>query len=249
MNQMKNTNPSIMAGLRRTTARSLLGFLGLAVLTFGQAATATAQVTITEVFVDAPLPDQVTINGSNFDNGPNLVVTLSDFPQLVPVIPPAPDQIIAHLPAGITAGDFLLTVTTGNGPNRQATYDLTIGAAGPAGVVPVGAIILWDQDNVCPAGFGQVAAFNGMFLVGGNVAGNVGGAINHAHGAGTLTGPAHTHNHVAWNGSPNPVDDNSGGTDYNNATGPAVGGAVAGNTDPANNLPPFMTVLLCRRLP
>jgi len=243
---MKKTNSSIMTGSRRTTARSLLGFLGLAVLTFGQAATATAQVTITEVFVDLPLPNQVTINGANFDNGPNLVVTLGDFPQLVPVIPPAPDQIIAHLPAGITAGDYRLTVTTGNGPNRQATYDLTIAAAGPAGVVPVGAIILWDQSNVCPVGFVRVGTFDGMFLVGGDVVGITGGAINHAHGAGNLTGPAHTHNHVAWNGSPNPVDDNSGGTDYNNTTGPAVGGAVGGTTALADGRPPFMTILLCR---
>lgn len=246
---MKKPIPSIMTGLRRTSARSLLGFLGLAVLIFGQAATASAQVTITEVHVDLPLPNQVTINGSDFDSGPNLVVTLGEFPQLVPVIPPAPNQIIANLPPGMPVGDFLLTVTTGNGPNRQATYDLTISPAGPAGVVPVDAIILWDQNNACPAGFAQVAVFNGMFLVGGNVAGNAGGAINHAHGAGTLTGPAHTHNHVAWDDSPNPVDDNSGGTNYNNATGPAVGGAVAGTTGLENNLPPFMTILLCRRLP
>ena len=139
---MKKPIPSIMTGLRRTSARSLLGFLGLAVLIFGQAATASAQVTITEVHVDLPLPNQVTINGSDFDSGPNLVVTLGEFPQLVPVIPPAPNQIIANLPPGMPVGDFLLTVTTGNGPNRQGTYGLTIGPAGPAGVVPVGAIIL-----------------------------------------------------------------------------------------------------------
>ena len=142
---MKKTNSSIMTGSRRTTARSLLGFLGLAVLIFGQAATATAQVTITQVFVDAPLSNQVTINGSDFDNGPNLVVTLGDIAlPLVIVDPPMPtaNQIIANLPPGMPVGDFLLTVTTGNGPNRQATYDLTIAAAGPAGVVPVGAIIL-----------------------------------------------------------------------------------------------------------
>ncbi len=248
---MKKTNSSIMAGLRRTTARSLLGFLGLAVLTCGQAATATAQVTITVVFVDAPLSNQVTINGSNFDNGPNLVVTLGDIATPLDILLPDPtsNQIFAELPDDLQPGDYRLTVTTGNGPNRQATYDLTIGATGPAGVVPVDAIILWDQNNACPAGFAQVAAFNGMFLVGGNVAGNVGGAINHAHGAGTLTGPAHTHNHVAWNGSPNPVDDNSGGTDYNNTTGPAVGGAVGGTTALADGRPPFITILLCRRLP
>jgi hypothetical protein len=250
---MKNTNPSIMTGLRRTTARSLLGILGLAVLIFGQAATATAQVTISEVFVDLPLPDQVTINGSDFDNGPNLVVTLGDNATPLAILLPDPtsNQIFAELPDGLVAGDYRLTVQTGGGPNRQDTYDLTIAAvaAAPAGVVPVGAIILWDVNNACPAGFVRVTEFDGRFLVGGAAQGTTGGSNNHTHGAGTLTGPAHTHNHVAWNGSPNPVDDNSGGTNYNNATGPAVGGAVAGNTGLANNLPPFMTILLCRRLP
>jgi hypothetical protein len=178
------------------------------------------------------------------------VVTLGNFPQLVIVDPPmpTPNRIVAVLPAGLTVGDFLLTVTTGNGPNRQATYDLTIGAAGPAGVVPVGAIILWDQGNACPVGFGQVAAFNGMFLVGGNVPGIAGGEINHAHGAGTLTGPAHSHILEPWDQSVAPVDDNSGGTDFNARTGVAGGGSMGGATESVDGRPPFMTILLCRRL-
>jgi hypothetical protein len=227
MNQMKNINLSIVTGLRRTTARSLLAFLGLAVFTFGQAATATAQVTITQVFVDSPLPNQVTIEGANFDNGPNLTVTLGDFAApLVIVNPPLPDQIVAALPAGLVAGDFRLTVQTGGGPNRQDDYDLTIGAAAPAGgVVPMGAIILWDQSNTCPAGFAQVAAFNDRFLVGGNVAGTAGGANDHAHGAGNLTGPDHRHILEPWNNF-SPVDDNSGGTQYNARTDFAGGGAL-----------------------
>ena len=249
---MKNTNLSIMTELRRTTARSLLGFLGLAVLTVGQAAPATAQLTITEVFVDVPAPNQITINGQDLNNGPNLVVTLGDFTTPLDIEdPPMPtaNLIVANLPPGITAGDFLLTVTTGNGRNRQDTYDLTIAAAAPAGVVPVGAIILWDMDNTCPAGFAQVAAFNDSFLVGGDVPGNVGGSTNHAHGAGNLTGPAHRHILEPWDDVFAPVDDNSGGTQFNARTDFAGGGSLGGTTALANNIPPFMTILLCRRLP
>jgi hypothetical protein len=242
---MENTILPISARLRQMATRGLMGLLVLAVLTFGQAATATAQVTITQVFVDDPVANQVRIDGSDFDNGPNLVVTLGDIAApLVIVNPPNPNQIIAVLPAGLVAGDYLLNVTTGGGPNRQDDYDLTIGAQ-VAGV-PANAIILWDQNNTCPAGFTSVAAFNGSFLVGGNVPGNTGGSNTHSHGAGTLAGPAHTHNHVAWNGSPGPVDDNSGGADYNNATGPAGGGAMAGATESVDGRPPFMTILLCR---
>ncbi len=59
-------------------AQSLVGFLALAMLTFGQVATAAAQVVITQVFVNVPAPDQVTIDGRNFDNGPGLDVTLGE---------------------------------------------------------------------------------------------------------------------------------------------------------------------------
>ncbi len=244
---MKNSIPSIMAGLRQTAARSLLGFLGLAVLTVGQAAPATAQLTITEVLVDLPLPNQVTINGANFDNGSNLMVTLGDFPPLAILSPlplPTPNEIIASLPAGMPVGDFLLTVTTGNGPNRQDTYDLTIGAQITG--VPTNAIILWNQNNACPAGFTRVGDFDGRFLVGGATQGTTGGSNDHNHGAGTLTGSAHTHNHVPWNGSPSNVDDNSGGTDYNNTTSSAGGGSVTGTSGSADSRPAFMTILLCR---
>ncbi len=246
---MRNTTISIMARLRRTTARSLVGFLAFAMLTFGQVATAAAQVVITQVFVDDPLPNQVTIDGSNFDNGPGLDVTLGNFAAPLNIVNAAPNQIIVDLPAGLTAGDYLLSVTTGGGRNRQDGYNLTIGAAaGPVGDVPIGAIILWDQSNACPAGFAHVAAFDDRFLVAGNVPGTTGGANQHAHGAGTLTGPAHQHDLVPWDQSVGPVDDNSGGTDFNARTDLAGGGTVTGTSASADGRPPFMTILLCRRI-
>ncbi len=238
-----------MARLRRTTARSLVGFLALAMLTFGQVATAVAQVTITQVFVDVPAPNQVTIEGSDLDNGPNLVVTLGEFATPLDIVdPPMPTatRIIADLPVGLVAGDYLLTVETGGGPNRQDVYNLTIGAQ-VAGI-PTNAIILWDLNNVCPVGFARVGAFDDSFLVGGDTPGTTGGANQHAHGAGTLAGPAHRHNLEPWNGSFAPVDDNSGGTDFNARTDIAGGGTMGGTTELADNLPPFRTILLCRRL-
>ncbi len=244
---MKDTVLTNRAYLRRSFGQSLFGLLALAALTLGQAATATAQVTITQVFVDDPVAGQVTINGNDFDN-PNLVVTLGDFATPLDVVPdPTSNQIIAILPDTITAGDYLLTVRTGSGPHRQDDYDLTIAAAAPGGgVVPAGAIVLWNQTNACPEGFTRVDAFDGSFLVGGNVANATGGSTNHNHGAGTLTGPAHRHNLEPWDRSVAPVDDNSGGTDFNARTGVAGGGTMGGATASTDGRPPFRTILLCQ---
>ena len=117
---MESTTISIMARLRRTTAQSLVGFLALAMITFGQAATAAAQVVITEVFVDDPVLDQVTINGSNFDNGPTLEVTLGELGALG-ILAAAPNQIVAQLPVPLVAGDYLLGVRTGGGRGLNRT--------------------------------------------------------------------------------------------------------------------------------
>jgi hypothetical protein len=242
---MENSMLPIRARLRYVTTRSLVGFLALAVLTFGQAATAMAQVTITQVFVDDPVADQVTIDGQNFDNGPTLEVTLGELGAL-DILAAAPNQIVAQLPVPLVAGDYLLGVRTGGGRGREDVYSLTIGAQ-VAGI-PTNAIILWDQNTVCPAGFARVAAFDGSFLVGGDAPGTTGGANQHAHDAGTLTGPAHRHNLEPWNGSFAPVDDNSGGTNFNARTDVASGGAMVGTTGLADNLPPFRTILLCRSL-
>ena len=242
---MKNTTISIMARLRRTTARSLVGFLALATIAFGQVATAAAQVVITQVFVDLPVLDQVTINGRDFDNGPTLEVTLGEFGALA-IVRDTPIEIVAQLPVALAAGDYLLGVRTGGGRGREDVYSLTIGAQ-VAGI-PTNAIILWDQNNACPAGFLRVTTFDGRFLVGGDTTGTTGGADQHAHGAGTLTGPAHQHDLVPWDRSVGPVDDNSGGTDFNSRTAPAGGGAMGGATALADNIPPFRTILLCRSL-
>jgi hypothetical protein len=110
---MKNTMLTNMASLRQLTIRSLFGLPALAALMLGQSATATAQVSITQVFVDDPVADQVTIIGSDFDNGPNLVVTLGEFATPLNIVGSAPTQIVVDLPVGLTAGDYRLSVRTG----------------------------------------------------------------------------------------------------------------------------------------
>jgi hypothetical protein len=52
---------------------------------------------------------------------------------------------------------------------------------------------------------------------------------------------------VPWDNSVGPVDDNSGGTDFNSVTGPAGGGTLAGTSGTADNRPEFVTILLCRK--
>ncbi len=241
---MRKMTAPILARWQQVTASGLVAALAFLILTLSQASTAAAQVVITEVFVDFPVLDQVTIDGRDFDNGPTLEVTLGELGALV-IVAAAPNQIVAELPVALVAGDYLLGVRTGGGRGREDVYSLTIDGQG--GPIPANAMILWDLNNACPAGFTRVAAFDGSFLMAGNVPGITGGSTTHAHGAGTLTGPEHRHTLEPWDRTVAPVDDNSGGTDFNARTGVAGGGAMGGTTEPANILPPFRTILLCRR--
>ena len=117
----------------------------------------------------------------------------------------------------------------------------------PVPGLPTDAIILWDVDNTCPEGFTRVGAYDDRFLLAAATPRTQGGADNHVHGAGSFTGPTHRHNLEPWNGSFAPVDDNSGGTDFNARTNLAGGGAVIGTSDNADSRPAFRTILLCRR--
>ena len=68
-------------------------------------------------------------------------MTLGSSPTPLPIIgQPTAKQIQVACPVNALttvptcpAGDSLLKVTTGTGTNQKATYDLTIGAAGPVG--------------------------------------------------------------------------------------------------------------------
>jgi hypothetical protein len=71
------------------------------------------------------------LSGQNFDSGDYPVVTLGDLG--LEVFSYTPEELIAGLPPDIMAGDYRLTVSTGNAVRQFDSYDLTIGAVGPEG--------------------------------------------------------------------------------------------------------------------
>lgn len=77
-------------------------------------------------------PSSIVIVGEDFGFGSPLDVTLGDFGSLS-IVTATDTEIEATLPSGILAGDYLLTVSTGNGQSQNDEYDLTIGAVGPQG--------------------------------------------------------------------------------------------------------------------
>jgi hypothetical protein len=212
------------------------------------------QLTITEVMVGAPTPGLLSIVGRNLDNGSGLEVTLGEWPGSLAIVTVTATQIVAALPDPLPAGDYLLTVSTGSGAARQDVFDLTVGAVGPPGppgppgAVPQGSIILWDISADCPDGFARVGDYDGRFLVGGDSPGVLGGSNSHSHGSGTYTAPSHRHRMERWTHTPDRIDDNSGGDDYNTITGPAEGGTMTGTSAEADSRPEFATILLCRRI-
>ncbi len=94
-----------------------------------------AHLDVTQVFVDDPNnPTSIMIIGVDFDFGSGpLSVTLGDFGALTITGTPSATLIDADLPALISDGDYLLTVSMGIGQNQNDDYDLTIGAVGPQG--------------------------------------------------------------------------------------------------------------------
>jgi hypothetical protein len=88
------------------------------------------QLRIVKVFVDQA-GGELAIHGKHLDNGRRLLVQLGGEELFVSTA--TASLIIASLPPGIVAGDYLLTVDTGRGKKRFASYDLTLGGAGPEG--------------------------------------------------------------------------------------------------------------------
>lgn len=125
--------------LRRTVLLSgilllSMSVVGLSVLAAPpKAAPPGGHLNITQVFVDFPVAGKIMIMGEDLDFGGPLDVTLGNFGSLVIDGTPTDTEIVADLPAEITAGDYLLTVSTGNGQSQNDEYDLTIGAVGPEG--------------------------------------------------------------------------------------------------------------------
>ncbi len=76
-----------------------------------------------------------TIKGEAFDfvNLSNLVVTLGEIGPLIIDPGATSTNIIATYSAVVPSGEYLLSVSTGNGQSKHDEFDLTIGAVGPAG--------------------------------------------------------------------------------------------------------------------
>jgi hypothetical protein len=81
--------------------------------------------------------DFIIITGQNFDTGAVPFVMLGGTPLAAPITH-APDLIEVKCPEepGLPIcleGDYLLTISTGNSPSKNDSYNLTIGAVGPQG--------------------------------------------------------------------------------------------------------------------
>ncbi len=118
-----------------------------------------------------------------------------------------------------------------NGAVKATSFD-------GAGTLPVGAIILWMESATCPSGFTRVAALDGRFTLGSATPGVTGGFSSHSHtfGFSGTTGPSGgisvgTSGFITGAAPPNHVHGFSGG----------------GTTDFSSSLPPFTSVLFCRR--
>ncbi len=85
---------------------------------------------IRKVFVDF-VQNRIIIQGHNFRNGQSPIVKLGE--TNLNVISHMDEQIVVNLPANISNGDYLLTITTGAAVNQYDAYALTIGAVGPQG--------------------------------------------------------------------------------------------------------------------
>jgi hypothetical protein len=73
------------------------------------------------------------IQGQNFlgKSKDDSVVTLAENPLTIHSV--SDTEIWAELPAGVTPGSYLLTVSRGQGSVKNDSFNLTIGAVGPAG--------------------------------------------------------------------------------------------------------------------
>jgi microcystin-dependent protein len=121
---MKTTNHILIAGV-------------LLVASFAPvlAASPGGHLNITQVFFDDPIsPTTITIVGTDLDFGAGpLVVTLGGFGPLTVTGTPTATAITADLPAVLGDGDYLLTVSNGNGQSQNDEYDLTVGRRGAQG--------------------------------------------------------------------------------------------------------------------
>lgn len=79
----------------------------------------------------------VTITGVGFDTVNDTIVTLGNFGMLL-ILSENPTEIVASLPADLTPGGYLLTVTVTKGSSQTDEFDLTVPLTRTLIVSPVG---------------------------------------------------------------------------------------------------------------
>ena len=95
-------------------------------------ASAVEPLEITAVIVDFDT-SEISIHGVNFDNGNDLEINLSDIGQISSVDVSA-ELIVASFPvAGLPAGNYVLSITSGGGSVRYDDIPITVGTTGPTG--------------------------------------------------------------------------------------------------------------------
>lgn len=132
-------------------------------------------------------------------------------------------------------------------------------------LVPSGGIILWDG-AACPAGYARLSTYDDRFLMASATAETLGGSTTHTHGPGSFAGPSHTHT-VSSKGWGTPTVENTSGPpgwlrimnagmwggssdgtlDTNKDTSASGTGPITGTSAPVNHLPPYRTILLCKK--
>lgn len=118
--------------MRKTTSAALVLLASL----FASAATAATTPVVNSVSISYNL-NEVTVNGSGFLPKKTAPTVLFNNTKLT-LVSDTNTKIVAHLPGGVTAGTFNLTVT--NSEKNKFTFDVTYGAAGPQGPAgPTGA--------------------------------------------------------------------------------------------------------------
>ena len=123
-----NTKP-ILNSHFKTTVRSALCALALTVILARTYADSSHQVVVDRTVIDYAL-NQITIVGTNFGSG-TPSVSLQGAPLTVQSFNPTTGTIVAALPAGLSPGSYLLSVTTATGTPSTGAFDTTYGPADP----------------------------------------------------------------------------------------------------------------------
>ena len=124
-------------------------------------------------------------------------------------------------------------------------------------LVPAGAIVLWTGAS-CPAGYSRVAAFDGAMLKAGATssgptAAGLAELPAHTHGAGSYTGPQHTHNIWTDTNSNQPLQNNgiaggyTGNAAWKTVLIQAAGAGPVTGTSASTGSGTVVTVVLCQK--